>query len=246
MMYSGMIGRCIQKPRKRARSQIIIDFKTSKDMEWWLWLIIIGSILIVGVILYMLLAGGDEEEAVEEEKVAEMEDVLDLTDKKTLQALAKDGFQLTVGETQYWSASEPETREGYAWIFNEDCKDLMKIEILEGPPMKEAAAEGDEKDAKKEEGDKKEDEKKLRDGHEPSKEDKAKAEEKIKAGDTVYLGVTGTKAGECTFAAVYTESWDWKLDAEEQDKDAKLVKFELNVSEAAKEGDDKKAEEKKE
>ena len=79
--------------------------KATKDMEWWLWLIIIGSIILVGVILYMVLAG-DEEEAVEEEKVAEMEDVLDLTDKKVLAGLAENGFQLTVGETAYWSVSE--------------------------------------------------------------------------------------------------------------------------------------------
>ena len=64
---------------------------TKKDMEWWLWLIIIGSIILVGVILYMVLAG-DEEEAVEEEKVAEMEDVLDLTDRKVLKGLAENGF----------------------------------------------------------------------------------------------------------------------------------------------------------
>ena len=79
--------------------------KATKDMEWWLWLIIIGSIILVGVILYMVLAG-DEEEAVEEEKVAEMEDVLDLTDRKVLKGLAENGFQLTVGETAYWSVSE--------------------------------------------------------------------------------------------------------------------------------------------
>ena len=69
-------------------------------MEWWLWLIIIGSILIVGVILFLLLSGGDEEEAAE--KAGEMEDTIDLNDAKVLKALAEDGAELTVGQTQYW------------------------------------------------------------------------------------------------------------------------------------------------
>ena len=209
-------------------------------MEWWLWLIIIASILVVGVILYMVLAGGDEEEAVEEEKVAEMEEVINLNDKKTLEGLYKDGIQLTVGETQYWSVSEPEVK-GYSWIFNDECKPFMNTEILEGPPMKKEKAEGEEKEAKEEEGDAEKEEKRLRDGHK-----KKEIADKMAAGDIVYLAVTGEKAGSCAFAATYNESWDWSVDAEEQDPDARFFKFDLTVFEAAEEGDDKKAEEKAE
>ena len=214
-------------------------------MEWWLWLIIIGSVILVGVILYMLLAG-DEEEAVEEEKVAEMEDVLDLTDAEVLKGLAKDGFQLTVGKTVYWSVSEAEAVKGYSWIFNEDCDGLMSVDILEGPPMKEEAAEGDEKEAEKEEGAEEKEEKRLRDGHsKPSDEDKARAKERADAGETIYLAVTGAKAGSCVFAGVYNESWDWTIDRDEQAEDATFVTFDLTVAEAAEEGAEEEGAEEK-
>ena len=53
-------------------------------MDVFLWLIIFSGLLVIGVVLYILLTGGDEDEAVEE-KVAEMEDVLNLTDPEVLQ-----------------------------------------------------------------------------------------------------------------------------------------------------------------
>ena len=214
-------------------------------METWVLILIIASVILVGVILYMVLAGG-EEEAAEEEKVAEMEEVLDLTDKEVLKGLAKDGFKLTVGETAYWSVSEAQKKEGYSWIFNEDCDGLMSVDILEGPPMKEAAAEGEEKEAEKEEGAEEKEEKRLRDGHsKPSEEDKKKAQERAEAGETIYLAVTGAKAGSCTFAGVYNESWDWTVDRDEQAEDATFVTFDLTVAEAAEEGAKEEAAEEK-
>ena len=120
----------------------------------------------------------------------------------------------------------------------------MSVDILEGPPMKEEAAEGDEKEAKKEEG---AEEKRLRDGHsKPSEEDKRKAEERAEAGETIYLSVTGAKAGSCVFAGVYNESWDWTLDKDEQAEDATFVTFDLTVAEAGEEGAEEGAEEKAE
>ena len=108
----------------------------------------------------------------------------------------------------------------------------MNIDILEGPPMKDEKSEAEEKEAQKEE-------KRLRDGHK-----KAEIAEKLDEGDTVYLAVTGEKAGNCTFAGAYNEAWDWKAEAENQNPDGKFFKFNLTVSEAAKESKGGKAEEK--
>ena len=81
----------------------------------------------------------------------------------------------------------------------------------------------------------------LRDGHK-----KEEITEKIDAGDIVYLAVTGEKAGECTLAATYSESWDFQADGEQQDPDAKFYTYQLIVSEAAKPVTDIKTEEKAE
>ena len=123
----------------------------------------------------------------------------------------------------------------------------MSVDILEGPPMKEEAAEGDESEAKKEEGAEEKEEKRLRDGHsKPSEEDKKKAAARAEAGETIYLSVTGAKAGSCVFAGVYNESWDWTVDKDEQAEDATFVTFDLTVAEADEEGADEGAEEKAE
>ena len=74
--------------------------KATKEMETWLLIVIIASVLVVGVILYLVLAGGDEEQA--EEMMGEMEATVDLNDPKVLKALTEDGAQLTVGQTQFW------------------------------------------------------------------------------------------------------------------------------------------------
>ena len=74
--------------------------KATKEMETWLLIVIIASVLVVGVILYLVLAGGDEEQA--EEMMGEMEDTVDLNDPKVLKALTEDGAQLTVGQKQFW------------------------------------------------------------------------------------------------------------------------------------------------
>lgn len=74
--------------------------KATKEMETWLLIVIIASVLVVGVILYLVLAGGDEEQA--EEMMGEMEATVDLNDPKVLKALTEDGAQLTVGQKQFW------------------------------------------------------------------------------------------------------------------------------------------------
>merc|ERR1712014_516866 len=117
-----------------------------------------------------------------------------------------------------------------SWILNEDCDDVLAIELLEGPPMKEAAAEG-EKEEKAEEGEKEEkDEKKLRDGHEKAEE---KADEKPEM-DQVYMKATGKAAGNCTFSMAYAESWDFEEGAENAEG-AKVISFNITVAEAAEE-----------
>ena len=208
-------------------------------METWVLIVIIASILVVGVILYLVLAGGDEEQA--EEKKGEMEDTLDLNDPKVLKALSEDGLQVTVGQTQYLQVGDA-GKKGFSWILNEDCDDVLAIEILEGPPMKEAAAEGDEKkEEAAEEGDKKEekDEKKLRAEKEEAAEEKPEM-------DQVYMSATGKAAGNCTLSMAYAESWDFEEGAENAE-DAKVISMNVTVAEAAKEeaaadGEEEKAE----
>merc|ERR1712079_158997 len=106
----------------------------------------------------MLLVGDDEEAT--EKAAAPMHDTLDLNDAKVLKALAEDGLQAVVGETQFMQVGD-QAKKGFSWILNEDCEDVLTVEILEGPPLEEEkpAEEGDEKAEEK-------DEKKLRDGDE--------------------------------------------------------------------------------
>merc|ERR1712079_138533 len=141
----------------------------------------------------MLLVGDDEEAT--EKAAAPMHDTLDLNDAKVLKALAEDGLQAVVGETQFMQVGD-QAKKGFSWILNEDCEDVLTVEILEGPPLKEEKAAEEEKPA--EEGDEKaeeKDEKKLRDGDE-------------KELDQIYMSATGAKAGNCTFAMAYAEAWD--------------------------------------
>merc|ERR1712010_309153 len=120
-------------------------------------------------------------------------------------------------------------KKGFSWILNEDCDDVLAIELLEGPPMKEVAAEGGEK---AEEGEEK-DEKKLREGDEKPEMDQ------------VYMSATGKAAGNCTFSMAYAESWDFEEGAENAE-DAKVISFNVTVAEAAEEEAADGAEEKEE
>ena len=182
-------------------------------MEWYWWVIIGVSVLVVAVILFMLLAGGEEEAA--EENAAAMHDTLDLNDAKVLKALAEDGLVAVVGETQFMQVGD-HGKKGFSWILNEDCEDVLTVEILEGPPLKEEKAAEEEEPAEEEEAEEK-DEKKLRDGD---------GEEM----DQIYMSATGAKAGNCTFAMAYAEAWDGNVTAIEEDDH--LITFNVTVSEA--------------
>merc|ERR1719230_1093944 len=123
-------------------------------MEWWLWVIIGVSVLLVGVILFMLLAGGEEEAAAEE--AAEVA-ITDLNDPKVLKALSADGLATEVGAVTNLMISD-DGAKGFSWIiYEEGCKDVIDIAILDGKPGAKKEEKADEK---------KDDEKKLRDGHE--------------------------------------------------------------------------------
>merc|ERR1712156_143845 len=160
--------------------------------------------------------------------MGEMEDVVDLNDVKVVQALRKDGLELVIGETQFWQIAD-EGKKGYSWILNvEDaCDGMLDIEFEEGPPMKDdgKGEKKEEKEEKEKEGDEKK-EKRLRDGHEEG--EKAEVSQ-------IYMSVKGRTEGECPFAMVYAESWDF--DEDQPGEDTKAVSFLINVVKAKKEAE---------
>ena len=204
-------------------------------MEWWLWLIIIGSILIVGIILFMLLSGGDEQEAAEE-AVEEVE-ITNLD--KALAGLEKDGLEMTVGQNIYLQISD-DGAKGFAWAINEaGCADVVEVKVLKEKPGA-APAKEEEAPAKDEKADEKKDEKKLRDGHE-KKDEKAdeKAADEKKELPVTYMEAVAVGEGKCTFQMAWTDdakAIDWE---EEKTWPEKVVAFDITV--AAKEGESKEA-----
>ena len=105
-------------------------------MEWWLWLVIIASVLVVGVVLYLLLAG-DEEEEQKEEKMqgGDKHKNVDLNDPEVLKALRTDGLVVHVGRPTHLMVAD-DGADGYSWIMNQSCDDIVKIELLDGPPKR--------------------------------------------------------------------------------------------------------------
>ena len=205
-------------------------------MEWWLWLIIIGSILIVGIILFMLLSGGDEEEAAEAVEEVEITNL-----DKALAGLEKDGLEMTVGQNIYLQISD-DGAKGFAWAINEaGCADVVEVKVLKEKPGAAPAAKEEEAPAKEEKAEEK-DEKKLRDGHEKDekKDEKAdaKADEK-KELPVTYMEATAVGEGKCTFQMAWSDdakAIDWE---EEKTWPEKVVAFDITV--AAKEGESKEA-----
>ena len=210
-------------------------------MEWYWWVIIGVSVLVVAVVIIMLMSGDEEEAA--EEKVAEQHDTIDLNDPKVLKALSADGASVAVGETVYFQVGHA-GEKGFSWIVNEDCDGILAVETLDGPPLKEEKAEeGDEKkDEEAEEKDEKKDEKKLRQDKDEEKDEKAEEGDEKKELDQIYMSATGEKAGNCTFAMTYAESWDGDLKSLEDD--AKVISFDVAVTEAAAEEEEEAKEEK--
>ena len=206
-------------------------------METWLLItIIVVTVVVIGVVVMMMM-GGDEEAA-----AAEMHKTIDLNDPKVLGAVQEDGVQLTVGATEYLQVADA-GKKGFSWIINEECNDIVDVEILEGPPMKEeAAAAEEEKPAEKEEAaDEKKEEKRLRDGHEEKGEEKAAPAEEKGEETQVYMSATGTNAGSCNFTMVYAESWDF---AKDSDENATSISFNITVANATEAAGNSTAEEK--
>ena len=202
-------------------------------MEWWLWLIIIGSILIVGIILYMLLAGGDEEEAAEAVEEVEITNL-----DKALAGLEKDGLEMTVGQNIYLQISD-DGAKGFGWAINEaGCADVVEVKVLKEKP---GAAPAEEEAPAKEEKAEEKDEKKLRDGHEKDEkaDEKADAKAEDKELPVTYMEAVAVGEGKCTFQMAWSddaEAIDWE---EEKTWPEKVVAFDITV--AAKEGESKEA-----
>ena len=201
-------------------------------MEWWLWLIIIGSILIVGIILYMLLAGGDEEEAAEAVEEVEITNL-----DKALAGLEKDGLEMTVGQNIYLQISD-DGAKGFGWAINEaGCADVVEVKVLDGKPGPKE--EGEEKPAEEAEEGEKDEKKELRDGHEGEKEAKKEEGDAKKDLSVTYMEATAVGEGKCTFQMAWSddaEAIDWE---EEKTWPEKVVAFDITV--AAKEGESKEA-----
>ena len=190
-------------------------------MEWYWWVIIGVSVLVVGVILFMLLAGG-EEEAAEEKSVPPPPKIVDLDDADALAALTEKHLDVYVGHATTLTVKD-EKKEGFEWILHEEsgCDKVLKIEKADGPPKKEG---GDKKgDGKKPEGgDGKKEEKRLRDGHE------GEEEEAGEGSDAHWWNLTGESEGECKFAMAYA---DGEVDWEEPAEDLRVISFDVKVSE---------------
>merc|ERR1719208_327935 len=156
-------------------------------METWLLILIISiSVIVVGVVVWMLFFSAEEEAAAEVE-------IASLDDKKTLDALTKDGLKLMKGDKKFMSISD-DGAEGFSWILDTDsCKGVADFEVLPGKPGAEPAKEekaeegGDEK---AEEGDAKEGEEK--EGGDEKKEEKP-AEKPL-----TYMSATAVGDGSCT------------------------------------------------
>merc|ERR1712241_815649 len=121
-----------------------------------------------------------------------------------------------------------EGKEGFSWIFDTQCDEILSIDILEGPPAMDEKKE-EKKPEKKEEGEK--EEKRLRDGHEGEKEGE-KEEKPEKKGDAskTYMSFTGKKAGECKFSMAYADSTNETFeDATSTEDKIKVVSFDVQV-----------------
>ena len=212
-------------------------------METWLLItIIVVTVVVIGVVVMMMM-GGDEEEK------KDMNKIIDLDDKATLDKISKEGLTVWMGWPMNAMIAD-EGKEGYSWIFDDKCDDILAVDILDGPPAMDEKKE--EKPAEKEEGgDEKKEEKRLRDGHE-EKEGEEKAEKKDapkEGGDAkTYMSFTGKKAGECKFSMAYADATSETFaDATGGDDKPKVVSFDVQVvDKEAKEGGDDKKEEKKE
>ena len=216
-------------------------------LEWYWWVIIGVSVLVVGVVLYMLLAGGDEE-AAEEKMEAKPEQLFDLSDDKVVAALQKDGVTLMTGETARAVGSIP-AGSGVQIFFSEACDDIMDTATLEDAA--EWFAKLSEKPAETKEGDEKaeeKEEKRLRQDAEDAAEGEAEEGEEL---EYVGLSMKGTKAGKCTFQMALAAEWeaDWE-EPKTYPEEATVVEFGIEVTKEkwvapeAEEGD--KKEEKKE
>ena len=100
-------------------------------MEWYLWVIIFASILVVGFIFFSLLAGDDEEknEAQEQPEIIPEHNVIDLDNEDSLAALTEKHLQLYLNYPTTLSVKD-KGLQGYSWAIHEKtgCEQLINIE----------------------------------------------------------------------------------------------------------------------
>ena len=97
-------------------------------MEWWLWLTIFGSVLVVGVVLYLLLAGDEEQEEQQMEEKLEGGDkqrTYDLDDPEVLKALRADGLDVHVGRPTHLTVADAGPEKYYWSIQSEPCDGIV-------------------------------------------------------------------------------------------------------------------------
>ena len=101
-------------------------------MAAWYWFVIAGvAVLVIGGTIYVLTRGGDEEEAAAMQK--------EITDDRSLEEIAKDGLELSVGTSVHFGAEEDLLE---LWVSRNTCKDVAKVGDKE---MKEEGEKDEEK-----------------------------------------------------------------------------------------------------